>query len=114
MNRVARSVELGELVAELALKEFEPFVGRAYHPDLVRPLGDREMLIHPFPVVPNLPEFGGADAEVGEECRFVREFGWNGDANGLAEQRSPIRHEVSLPIIAATHSNTARHDMCRH
>jgi hypothetical protein len=56
------------------------------------------MLIHPPPIVPDLPEFDSAEAEMSEEYRFVREFGWNGDANRLAEQRSPIPHEVSLPI----------------
>jgi hypothetical protein len=95
---ITRSVEFGELVGELALKKFEPLVRRADHPDTRRALGDREMLVHSPSIKPNLLEFGAAETKIGKKCGFVREFGWNVDANRLAEQQPQVRHEVSLPI----------------
>src|SRR5262245_37260788 len=98
MNRLSRPIEFIEASTELPLQEFEPLIGRADQPNLVSALCDRELMVHSPAEKPDSFEFAGADVEIGQERRLVRQFFGDGDTNRLTEERTKIRHEVSLPI----------------
>lgn len=112
VNRVARAIHHVKPFGDLALNVFQSSVWCADQAQLVLAFRDREVLVHPLAVIPNLLELSRADTEIRQERSFARKLWRDAYAKRLAEQRSPIRHEVSLPITPACRSVAVARTSC--